>query len=73
MADYFAASQQIQEAIPLYLRVLELTAGRFECARKTRTGFALTNQRDKAIEMLEEIISKRRQISAVRFARAVAG
>ena len=56
VADYYAASQQIQEAIPLYLRVLELQPDDLNAREKLATGFALTNQRDKAIEMLEEII-----------------
>lgn len=56
VADYYAASQQIQEAIPLYLRVLEMQPDDLNAREKLATGFALTNQRDKAIEMLEEII-----------------
>jgi tetratricopeptide (TPR) repeat protein len=55
-ADYFAASQQIQEAIPLYLRVLELQPNDSNAREKLATGFMLTNQRGKAIEMLQEII-----------------
>jgi tetratricopeptide (TPR) repeat protein len=58
VADYYAASQQIQEAIPLYLRVLELQPEDVNAREKLATGFVLTNQRDKAIEMLEEIIRK---------------
>jgi tetratricopeptide (TPR) repeat protein len=58
VADYYAASQQIQEAIPLYLRVLELQPDDLNAREKLATGFALTNQRDKAIAMLEEIIKK---------------
>lgn len=58
VADYYAASQQIQEAIPLYLRVLELQPDDLNAREKLATGFVLTNQRDKAIEMLEEIIRK---------------
>ena len=58
VADYFAASQQIQEAIPLYLKVLELQPDDVNAREKLATGFVLTNQRDKAIEMLEEIIRK---------------
>jgi len=55
-ADYFAASQQIQEAIPLYLRVLELQPNDSNAREKLATGFMQTNQRGKAIEMLQEII-----------------
>jgi tetratricopeptide (TPR) repeat protein len=58
VADYYAASQQIQEAIPLYLRVLELQPDDLNAREKLATGFVLTNQRDKAIEMLQEIIKK---------------
>ncbi|MEO5719185.1 MAG: tetratricopeptide repeat protein, partial [Chthoniobacterales bacterium] len=48
-ADYFAASQQVQEAIPLYLRVLELQPNDSNAREKLATGFMLTNQRGKAI------------------------
>src|SRR4051812_10855712 len=58
VADYYAASQQIQEAIPLYLKVLELQPDDLNAREKLATGFVLTNQRDKAIEMLEELIQK---------------
>ena len=58
VADYFAASQQIQEAIPLYLKVLELQPDDVNAREKLATGFVLTNQREKAIQMLEEIIKK---------------
>lgn len=56
VADYFAASQQIQDAIPLYLRVLELQPEDANAREKLATGFVLTNQRGKAIELLQEII-----------------
>ena len=58
VADYFAASQQIQEAIPLYLKVLELQPDDSNAREKLVSGFVLTNQRQKAIEMLEEIIKQ---------------
>lgn len=58
VADYYAASQQIQEAIPLYLKVLELQPDDLNAREKLATGFVLTNQRDKAIQMLQEIIEK---------------
>jgi tetratricopeptide (TPR) repeat protein len=58
VADYFAASQQIQEAIPLYLRVLELQPEDSNAREKLASGFMLTNQRAKAIEMLQEIIKQ---------------
>lgn len=57
-ADYFAASQQVEEAIPLYLRVLELQPNDSNAREKLATGFMLTNQRGKAIEMLQEIIQQ---------------
>lgn len=58
VADYYAASQQIQEAIPLYLRVLELQPDDANAREKLATGFILTNQRARAVEMLQEIIAK---------------
>ena len=58
VADYYAASQQIQEAIPLYLKVLEVQPDDLNAREKLATGFVLTNQRDKAIQMLQEIIEK---------------
>jgi tetratricopeptide (TPR) repeat protein len=56
IADYYAASQQIREAIPVYLRLLELQPDDASAQEKLATGFLLTNQRDKAVEMLQEII-----------------
>ncbi|MDQ2919388.1 MAG: tetratricopeptide repeat protein [Verrucomicrobiota bacterium] len=58
VADYFAASQQIQEAIPFYLKVLELQPEDLNAREKLATSFAITNQRGKAIEMLQEIIKQ---------------
>ncbi len=58
VADYYAASQQLKEAIPLYLRVLELQPDDASAQEKLATGFILTNQRDKAVEMLEQIIKE---------------
>ena len=58
VADYYAASQQLKEAIPLYLRVLELQPDGANAREKLATGFVLTNQRDKAVEMLEQIIKE---------------
>ncbi len=58
VADYYAATQQIKEAIPLYLRVLELEPDDANAREKLATGFVLTNQRTKAIETLEEIIKQ---------------
>jgi tetratricopeptide (TPR) repeat protein len=55
-ADYYAASQQLKQAIPLYLRVLELEPDDANAREKLATSFVLTNDRPKAIEMLEEII-----------------
>jgi tetratricopeptide (TPR) repeat protein len=57
-ADYFAASQQVAEAMPLYLRVLELQPNDSGAREKLATGFILTNQRGKAIQMLQEIIQQ---------------
>ncbi|MBA2271552.1 MAG: tetratricopeptide repeat protein [Chthoniobacterales bacterium] len=58
VADYFAASQQIHEAIPLYLKVLELEPEDSKAREKLATGFVLTNQRAKAVEVLQEIIAQ---------------
>src|SRR6059058_2922175 len=58
IADYYAASQQLKEAIPLYLRVLELQPDDANAREKLATGFILTNQRGKAVEMLEQIIKQ---------------
>jgi tetratricopeptide (TPR) repeat protein len=58
VADYYAASQQLKEAIPLYLRVLEVQPDDANAREKLATGFVLTNQRDKAVEMLEQIIKE---------------
>ncbi len=58
VADYFAASQQIQEALPYYLKALELQPDDLNVREKLATGFAITNQRGKAVEMLQEIIKQ---------------
>jgi len=58
VADYYASSQQLKEAIPLYLRVLELQPDDANAREKLATGFVLTNQRGKAVEMLEQIIKQ---------------
>jgi tetratricopeptide (TPR) repeat protein len=58
VADYYASTQQVKEAIPLYLRLLELEPDDTNAREKLATGFVLTNQRDKAVEMLEEIIKE---------------
>src|SRR6266516_3450163 len=58
VADYYASSQQLKEAIPLYLRVLEVQPEDANAREKLATGFVLTNQRDKAVEMLEQIIKE---------------
>jgi tetratricopeptide (TPR) repeat protein len=58
IADYYAVSQQINQAIPLYLRLLELQPDDASAREKLATGFVLTNQRDKAIETLEQVIKQ---------------
>ncbi len=58
LADYYASTQQIKEAIPLYLRLLELEPEDANAREKLATGFVLTNQRDKAVGLLEEIIKQ---------------
>jgi tetratricopeptide (TPR) repeat protein len=58
VADYYAASEQLKEAIPLYLHVLELQPDDANAREKLATGFILTNQRAKAVEMLEQIIKE---------------
>lgn len=58
LADYYAGTQQIREAIPLYLRLVELEPEDTNAREKLATGFLLTNQREKAVQMLEEIIKQ---------------
>jgi tetratricopeptide (TPR) repeat protein len=58
VADYYASSQQLKEAIPLYLRVIELQPDDANAREKLATGFILTNQRGKAVELLEQIIKE---------------
>ena len=58
VADYYASSQQLKEAIPLYLRVIELQPDDANAQQKLATGFILTNQRGKAVELLEQIIKE---------------
>ena len=58
IADYYASTQQIKEAIPLYLRLLELEPDDTNSREKLATGFLITNQREKAVQMLEEIIKQ---------------
>jgi len=58
IADFYASSQQLKEAIPLYLRVLELQPDDVNAREKLATGFVLTNQRGKAVEMLEQVIKE---------------
>ncbi len=72
IADYYAASQQIREAIPIYLRLLELQPDDTAAQEKLANGFLLTNQRDKAVDMLEEIIKQHpEKVPALRFARGI--
>ena len=59
VADYYASSQQLNEAIPLYLRVLDLQPDDSNAREKLAAGFIVTHQRNKAIELLEEIIKQR--------------
>ncbi|PZR73096.1 MAG: hypothetical protein DLM52_11730, partial [Chthoniobacterales bacterium] len=58
VGDYFASTQQIREAIPFYLRVLELQPDDAGVREKLATSFVLTNQRSRAIETLETIINE---------------
>lgn len=58
LADYYASTQQLKEAIPLYLRLLELEPEDTNAREKLATGFLMTNQRDKAIAMIEQIIKQ---------------
>lgn len=59
VADYYASSQQLKEAIPLYLRVLDLQPDDANAREKLAAGFIVTHQRTKAIELLDEIIKQR--------------
>jgi tetratricopeptide (TPR) repeat protein len=58
VGDYFASTQQIKEALPFYLRVLELQPDDANVREKLATGFVLTNQRVRAVETLEAIIQE---------------
>jgi tetratricopeptide (TPR) repeat protein len=58
VGDYFASTQQIKEALPFYLRVLELQPDDANIREKLATGFVLTNQRARAVETLREIIKE---------------
>ena len=58
LADYYVSTQQINEAIPLYLRLLDLEPEDSNAREKLAAGFLLTNQRDKAVVMLEQIIKQ---------------
>jgi len=58
VGDYFASTQQIKEALPFYLRVLELQPDDANVREKLATGFVLTNQRVRAVETLETIIQE---------------
>lgn len=58
VADFFAASEQINEAIPLYLKILELEPEDSNAREKLATSFVATNQREKAVAMLREIIAQ---------------
>lgn len=57
-ADYFASTQQIADALPLYVRVLELQPDDTSVREKLASVFLMTNQRTRAIEMLETIIKE---------------
>lgn len=56
VADYFASSQQIKEALPFYLKVLERAPDDANAREKLATGFVLTSQWPQAIQILEQII-----------------
>ncbi len=56
VADYFASSQQIKEALPYYMKVLEQAPDDANAREKLATGFVLTNQWPQAIQILEQII-----------------
>jgi tetratricopeptide (TPR) repeat protein len=58
VAEFYGSSQQLQHAIPIYLRVLELQPDDVIAREKLATSFVLTNQRAKAVEMLEQLIKE---------------
>jgi len=58
VGDYFASTQQVKEALPFYLRVLELQPDDANIREKLATGFVLTNQRARAVETLKQIIQE---------------
>ncbi|MDQ2868383.1 MAG: tetratricopeptide repeat protein, partial [Verrucomicrobiota bacterium] len=57
-ADFFGATDQVKEALPLYLRVLELQPDDASVRQKVAAAFVATNQRAKAIATLEAIIKE---------------
>ena len=57
VADYFASSRQIKDALPFYLKVLERAPDDANAREKLATGFVLTNQWPQAIQILEQIIA----------------
>jgi len=56
VADYFAASEQISEALPFYVKVLELEPDDINAREKLASGFVLTNKWPEAIATLQELI-----------------
>ncbi|HYY14169.1 MAG TPA: tetratricopeptide repeat protein [Chthoniobacterales bacterium] len=58
VAEFYASSQQLQQAIPIYLRVLELQPDDLNAREKLATSFVLTNQHAKAVEILEQLIKE---------------
>jgi tetratricopeptide (TPR) repeat protein len=58
VGDYFASTQQIREALPFYLRVLELQPDDAGVREKLATAFVLTNQRARAIQTLDAIVKE---------------
>src|SRR5437762_10422543 len=58
VGDYFASTQQIKEALPFYLKVLELQPDDDNNHEKLATGFVITNQRTRAMETLKDIVKE---------------
>jgi tetratricopeptide (TPR) repeat protein len=56
VADFYAATQQLEEAIPLYKRVIEVEPSKVDARENLARCYLGLNQRDNAVSALEELI-----------------
>jgi len=67
IADYYAVSKQIKEAIPRYLAILKMRPGASDDSavanvrEKLARSLIFTSQRDEAIEVLEGMVKENPQ------------